>query len=128
MAMHAQINIRKGNKIARIHSGWGLPKMVFAALRETAATGRKTPQAIAKEFIRRYEDASFGLSIIAEDFQQNALRFIYTVDVATMPWRVVQEPCVSQYRFTKEAREKLSSIGMPVAPPARRRTVLIGAK
>jgi hypothetical protein len=34
MAEHAQIDVRKGNKVVRIHSGWGIPRNVLAALRE----------------------------------------------------------------------------------------------
>jgi len=93
MAEHAQIDIRKGNKVVRIHSGWGLPENVIPALQKAVASGRKTPHAIAKEFIRQVEDTSFHLGIIPEDFQRNALSFYYTVDVSTTPWEVVQEKC-----------------------------------
>jgi hypothetical protein len=124
MAEHAQIDIRKGKELVRIHSGWGLPKNVLSTLREVAATGRKTPQAIAKEFIRQLKDASFGLSIIAEDFQQDALSFHYSVDVSTTAWKVVQETCAG-YPVTDHG-DGTASVS-PEMTPARRRTLFIKA-
>lgn len=55
MSVHAQLDFTRGTNIAKVHSGWGVPRMVLAALRGVAGTGKKTPQAIAKEFIRQYE-------------------------------------------------------------------------
>jgi hypothetical protein len=125
MAMHAQIDIRKGRKVVRIHSGWGTPKNVIPALREAAASGLKTPQAIAHEFIRQVEDASFGLSIIADDWQQDALSFYYAVDASTTPWKVEQEKCAG-YKLIENG-DGTAHIS-PTITPARRRTVAIEAK
>ena len=125
MAEHAQIDIHKGNQLVRIHSGWGTPKNVLSGLRKVAATGRKTPQAIAKEFMRQVENLEnfgFGLSIIAEDFQRDALDFYYTVDVSTNPWKVVQEKCAG-YRIIDNG-DGTGSIS-PTITPARKRTLFI---
>ena len=84
--------------------------------------GRKTPQSIAEEFIRQLPDASFGLSIIAEDFQRDALNFYYTVDVSTNPWKVVQETCEG-YRIIDNG-DGTGSIS-PTITPARKRTLFI---
>ena len=121
MAEHAQIDIRKGNKVVRIHARWGTPKDVIPALREAAASGLKTPLAIARGFIRQVGDTS---AIITEDFQRNALLFYYTVDVATTPWKVVQERCASHKIF--DHGDGTAHVS-PDITPARRRTVTIKA-
>ena len=122
LAEHAQIDISKGKQLVRIHSGWGVPKEVLPTLRKVATMGRKTPQSIAEEFIRQLPDASFGLSIIAEDFQRDALNFYYTVDVSTNPWKVVQETCEG-YRIIDNG-DGTGSIS-PTITPARKRTLFI---
>ena len=122
MAEHSQIDISKGKQLVRIHSGWGVPKEVLPTLRKVATMGRKTPQSIAEEFIRQLPDASFGLSIIAEDFQRDALNFYYTVDVSTNPWKVVQETCEG-YRIIDNG-DGTGSIS-PTITPARKRTLFI---
>jgi hypothetical protein len=125
MAEHAQVDIRKGNKVVRIHSGWGIPKNVLPALRKAATSEWKTPLAIAKEFMRKVDDASFGLSLIPNDFQRDALSFYYTVDVSTMPWKVVQETCAG-YKLIDHG-DGTAHIS-PAITPARRRTLTIEAK
>jgi hypothetical protein len=89
MSEKAQIDVRQGNKVIRIYSGWGIPRNILPALRAAANAGHAKPLNIAREIIRQVRDTSFGLHIIGEDFEgQDDLSYRYTVDVASKPWRV----------------------------------------
>jgi hypothetical protein len=115
MSEHTQIDIRKGNSVVRIHSGWGNPRNILPALRESEAPGVTTPQTVAKKFMESVEDASFGLDIITEDIERDCLNFYYTVDISKTPWKVVQETCAGY------------QIGVGLVP-ARKQTIFIGKK
>lgn len=67
MAEHAQIDIKRGRKVLRIHTGWGTLDNIMPALREAQAMGLNTPQEIAEKVVELM-DASFGLDIITEDY------------------------------------------------------------
>jgi len=123
MAEHAQIDVRKGNKVVRIHAGWGIPRNVFAALRECLNAGCKTPSSVAKKFIASLKDSSFGLSIIAKNFQRDALSFYYTVDISKSPWVVVREK--SAHYKVIERGDGTGYVDRNLTP-ARKRTFLIG--
>ena len=66
---------------------------VLPALRRVAAKGYKTPLTVASNLLDSLEDASFGLYILAEDYDRDALAYHYTVDISKTPWKVVQETC-----------------------------------
>lgn len=89
MAEDAQIDIKKGRKVIRIHSGWGTLDNVIPALRTAQAMGLNTPQKIAEKVVKLM-DASFGLDIVTEDVDADLLSLRYTVDVASDPWMVTQ--------------------------------------
>jgi hypothetical protein len=90
MSESAQIDVRQGNKVIRIYSGWGIPRNILPALRAAASAGHSKPLDIAREVIRQVPDASFGLRIIGQDYDPNALSYRYTVDVSSTPWRARQ--------------------------------------
>lgn len=93
MAEHTQIDFRRGNDIARVHSGWGTPDNIVPALRAAAKKPLKTVNAIARSFIKNVPDASFGLELIEKDFQPDDLSFHYVVDVTAKPWTVTKTKC-----------------------------------
>jgi hypothetical protein len=86
----AQIDVRQGNKVIRIFSGWGVPRNILPALRAAAKVRHSKPLDIAYEVMRQVPDASFGLHIIGEDYDPKALSYRYNVDVSSKPWRVRQ--------------------------------------
>jgi hypothetical protein len=90
MSERTQIDVRQGTKVVRIYSGWGIPRNILPALRAAVTAGHSKPLQIAREIIRQVPDASFGLHIIGKDYDPEALSFRYTVDVASIPWRVSQ--------------------------------------
>jgi hypothetical protein len=90
MSEKAQIDVRQGNKVIRIYSGWGIPRNILPALRAAASAGPSKPLDIAREIIRQVPDASFGLRIIGKDYDPDDLSYRYTVDVSSTPWRVRQ--------------------------------------
>jgi hypothetical protein len=90
MSERAQIDVRQGDKVIRIYSGWGIPRNILPALRAAASAGHSKPLAIAREIVRQVPDSSFGLHIIAEDYDRSNLDYSYTVDVSSTPWRVRQ--------------------------------------
>jgi hypothetical protein len=86
----AQIDVRQGSKVVRIFSGWGIPRNILPALRAAAKAGHSKPLQIAYEVMRKVSDASFGLHIIAKDYDPDWLSYRYDVDVSSKPWRVRQ--------------------------------------
>jgi hypothetical protein len=90
MSERAQIDVRQGDKVIRIYSGWGIPRNILPALRAAASAGHSKPLAIAREIVRQVPDSGFGLHIIAEDYDRSNLDYSYTVDVSSTPWRVRQ--------------------------------------
>jgi hypothetical protein len=67
MAEHAQIDIRKGKQIARIHHGWGVPRQVIATLRKVAGMGCTRVRSVANKYMEHVPDASFGLELIPDN-------------------------------------------------------------
>jgi hypothetical protein len=90
MSEKAQIDVKQGNKVIRIYSGWGIPRNILPALRATAESGLTKPLDIAREIMKQVKDASFGLRIVPTDVDPGWLSYRYTVDVAATPWRVQQ--------------------------------------
>jgi hypothetical protein len=90
MSERAQIDVRQGDKIIRIYSGWGMPRNILPALRAAASAGHSNPLDIAREIIHQVSDTSFGLEIIDQDSDPDSLAYRYTVDVSSAPWRVRQ--------------------------------------
>ncbi len=123
MAEHAQIDIRKGKQLVRIHQGWGLPRLVLSDLRKVAGMGCKSARSVATAYLQQVKDSSFGLSIIAKDFQPDALSFRYSLDIATSPWRLTVVRCAG-YRIVLNG-DGTAHVGARV--PARKRKVLIRA-
>jgi hypothetical protein len=90
MSEKSQIDVRQGNKVVCIYSGWGTPRNILPALRAAASAGHSKPLDIAHEIVRQVPDASFGLRIIGKDCDPDDLSYRYTVDVTSTPWRVRQ--------------------------------------
>ena len=109
MSEKAQIDVRQGNKVIRIYSGWGIPRNILPALRAAVKVRHSRPLDIAREIIRQVPDASYGLRIIGQDYNQDALSFRYDVDVSSTPWRV---------RQTKMPHYKLIDNGDGTGSPA----------
>jgi hypothetical protein len=64
MSEHAQIDIRKGKQIVRIHHGWGVPRQVIATLRKVGGMGCFGVRSVANKYMKHVPDASFGLELI----------------------------------------------------------------
>lgn len=91
MSERAQIDVKQGDKVIRIYSGWGTPRNILPALRAAVNSGHSKPLDVAREVIRQVRDASWGLRIIGKDYErQDNLAYRYTVDVSSTSWRVSQ--------------------------------------
>ena len=123
MAEHAQIDIRKGKQLVRIHQGWGLPRLVLSDLRRVAGMGCKSARSVANKYIQQVKDASFGLSIITKDFAPDFLKYHYILDIETTPWTLTVVRSAG-YRVVVGG-DGAGHIGKKV--PASKRTVLISA-
>lgn len=123
MSERTQIDVKQGDKVIRIFSGWGNPRNILPALRAAVQAGHSRPLDIAREIIRQVPDRSFGLRIIEKDAQQDSLSYRYSVDVSSIPWRVSQTN-MPHHKITD--RDGIGYVS-PVLSPAVTRSFRIGA-
>jgi hypothetical protein len=98
MAVHAQIDIRKGKQIVRIHHGWGVPRQVIATLRKVTGMGCIGVRSVANKYMKHVPDASFGLQLIPHDLDADMLSYRYVLDISTTPWTLKATKCAG-YRI-----------------------------
>ena len=124
MAEHAQIDIRKGKQIARIHHGWGVPRQVIATLRKVAGMGCIGVRSVANKYMEHVPDASFGLQVIPHDLDADMLSYHYVLDIGVTPWTLKVTKCAG-YPITDNGNGTYS-VSRDLNP-ARTRTVRLMA-
>lgn len=122
MSEHAQIDVRKGKQVVKIHHGWGLPKLVIPTFRYIAGKECTGVRSVANGYIKYVPDSSFGLSIIPEDLNADYLSYRYVLDISVRPWILKVTKCAG-YRINF----KDGTIGNELQP-ARTRTVTLTGK
>jgi hypothetical protein len=124
MSEKSQIDVKQGNKTVRIYSGWGTPRNILPAIRAAAESGLTKPLDVAREIMSQVKDASFGLRIIAKDYDPDWLNYRYVVDTTSTPWRV-QQTRVPYFKVIDNG-DGTGSID-DVLQPAKTRNIRIGA-